>query len=108
MRCDRGRRRIDPPDGHATVRGNRCFGKGQEGRDRNGWTGFDGQPLSKYWRRGIPFDALIAIAMQSINALGAALGVFLAGFWLLESLGVRGAGWAAAAVFDLGGGIAEC
>ena len=32
----------------------------------------DGQPLSKYWRRGIPFEALVAIAMQSVNALGAA------------------------------------
>lgn len=32
----------------------------------------DGQPLSRYWRRGVPFDALIAIALQSLSALGAA------------------------------------
>ncbi|MGB0590306.1 MAG: fused MFS/spermidine synthase [Myxococcota bacterium] len=36
--------------------------------------------------------------LYGINALGAAIGVFVAGFWLIESLGVRGAGWAAAGV----------
>ncbi len=32
----------------------------------------EGQPLSRYWRRGVPFDALVAIALQSLSALGAA------------------------------------
>ncbi len=32
----------------------------------------EGQPLSRYFRRGIPFDALVAIAMQVLSALDAA------------------------------------
>lgn len=32
----------------------------------------EGQPLSRYFRRGIPFDALVAIGMQTLSALTAA------------------------------------
>jgi len=32
----------------------------------------EGQPLSRYWKRGIPFDALVTVCVQTLTALQAA------------------------------------
>ena len=52
--------------------------------------------VSALARREAPGETIATL--YGVNALGAAFGVFFAGFWLIEAVGVRWAGWSAACV----------